>query len=246
MTTVLDVYDFIDGFAPFASQMEFDNSGLQCGDFAAGVAIAMVCLDVTPGVIAQAASARCGLLVAHHPVLFHARKQLLSNDPAWLLARHGMACIASHTPLDCCAGGVNDLLARRLRLGEPQRLGALLRLCTLPEPLTAKALAGMLAERFAALVRYCDAGPVTTVALCGGQGCHFLEDVYGRADAFLTGDASHHDFLDAARHGLTLLAAGHYETESPIIPALAERLRAAFPAVEWHIADEYGAIEYAL
>jgi len=226
--------------------MEFDNSGLQCGDFASAVASAMVCLDVTPQVIEQAARVNCELIVAHHPVLFRARKQLLSHDPAWLLAWHGMACIASHTPLDCCAGGVNDLLAERLGLGAPALLTPLIRLCTLPEPLTTKALADLVAQKLNTPVRYCDAGkPITQVALCGGEGCHFLGEVYGLADAFLTGDAGHHDFLDAAQQDLSLIAAGHFETEIQIVPALAEKLRTAFPDVRWHIAEEHGVLYHA-
>jgi len=253
MTSVRDVYDFLDALAPFASQMEFDNSGLQCGDFQSAVQQGLVCLDVTPGVIEQAVQANCELIIAHHPVLFHARKQLLSRDPAWLLARHGLACIASHTPLDCCEGGVNDLLAGRLSLGKITKLNDLIRLITLPEPFTAKALADIASQKLSAPVRYIDAGkPISTIALCGGLGCHFLDDIYGRADtqgvidAMLTGDADHHNFLDAAQNGMTLLAAGHFETEIHIVPALAQRLRAAFPAVQWHIANEYGAIQHAV
>jgi len=232
--------------------MEFDNSGLQCGDIEAPVERAMVCLDVTPRVIEQAARADCGLIVAHHPVLFRARKQLLSHDPAWLLARHGMACIASHTPLDCCAGGVNDLLEEQFDLGEIARLGDLIRLCTLPEPLTAKAFADLVSRKLGATVRYSDAGkPIRKIAICGGEGCHFLDEVYAHADAkgvpdaFLTGDAGHHDFLEAAQHGLSLIAAGHFETEIQIVPALAQRLRGAFPDVKWHIAEEHGVIRHA-
>jgi len=232
--------------------MEFDNSGLQCGDFDTFVRQGLVCLDVTPEVIAQAARLQCELIVAHHPVLFRARKQLLSHDPAWLLARHGIACIASHTPLDCCAGGVNDLLAEALDLSEPAPLTPLIRLCSISEPLSAKVFAELVSQKLGAPVRYRDAGaPIRKIAICGGEGCHFLEEAYGRADAegvpdaFLTGDAGHHDFLDAAQHGLTLLAAGHYETEILIVPALAEKLRAAFPSVIWHIANEYGGLQYA-
>ena len=246
MTSVLDIYDFLDSIAPFDTQLAFDNSGLQTGDFDTPVKSAMVCLDVTPQVIEQAVRAGCNLIIAHHPVLFHARKQLLSIDPAWLLARHGMACIASHTPLDRCAGGVNDLLAGLLGLGEPMLLSPLVRLCTLARPLSAKALAGLVSQKLDTPVRYSDAGaPINKIAVCGGQGCHFLDEIYGHADAYLTGDAGHHDFLDAAQHGLTLLAAGHYETEILLIPSLAEQLRAAFPGVKWHIADEYGAIKHA-
>jgi len=245
MTSVRDIYNYIDSFAPFQSQMEFDNSGLQTGDFACPVRRGLVCLDVTPAVAAQAARANCELIVAHHPVLFHACKQLLSNDPAWLLARHGIACVASHTPLDICAGGVNDLLAQRLGLAFT-RLTPLIRLCALPKPMMAKALAGYISQRLDARVRYSDAGtPIANLAICGGQGCHFLDEVYGHADAFLTGDAGHHDFLDAAQHGLSLFAPGHFETEIQIVPALEQRLRTAFPGVQWHTAKEAGAISYA-
>jgi dinuclear metal center YbgI/SA1388 family protein len=251
MIYVRNIYNFLDSFAPFASQAD-DNSGLQIGDFASPVERAMVCLDVTPSVIDQAAQARCELVVAHHQVIFHARRQLLSGDPAWLRARHGMACVASHAPLDCCPGGVNDLLAARLGLGEITQLSDLIRLIALPEPLTAKALADCVSQKLDARVRYIDAGgPISAVAVCGGGGCHFLGELYGRADAqgvidaFLTGDAGHHDFLDAAQHGLALLAAGHFETEIHIVPALAEKLRKAFPEVRWHIANEYGVLKYA-
>jgi len=169
----------------------------------------------------------------------------VSHDALRLLARHGIACVASHTPLDICAGGVNDLLAQKLGLAFT-RLTPLIRLCALPKPMTAKALARYISQRLDAPVRYSDAdAPIAILAICGGQGCHFLNEVCGHADAFLTGDAGHHDFLDAAQHGLILFAAGHFETEIQIVPALEQRLRAAFPEVQWRIANEYGGIIYA-
>jgi len=242
MTFVRDIYDFLDRAAPFASQMEGDNSGLQIGDFTQQVRRCMLCLDITPGVVAQAAQTSCELIVAHHPVMYTPRRQLLSSDPAWLLARHGIAAIASHTPLDRCPGGVNDVLAQTLDLGEVDPSTEMYRLCRLPEPVTAKALAAQVKERLSAAVRYCDAGKIiTTVAVCGGNGGGFLEEIAGLADAFVTGEAKHSDFLQAEAMGITLLAAGHFETEAPVIPALAVWLREAFPAVAWHIANEYGA-----
>lgn len=246
MTYVRDVYDFLNQIAPFAMQMDFDNSGLQTGSFLMPVTHAMVSLDASPGVIEQAAAAGCELIVAHHPVLFRARKQLLDHDPAWLLAKHGLACIAAHTPYDMCAGGVNDVLAQHLALGETTQIGALLRVCTLPQPMTAAELSGIVKQRLGAPVRYCDAGkPIQTVALCGGLGGTFLLEVCGHADAYLTGDADHHNFLDALQHGISLFAAGHYETEIIAVSALAQRLQAAFPAVEWHTAEETSVVTYA-
>ena len=44
--------------------------------------------------------------------------------------------------------------------------------------------------------------------------------------------ASHHHALDAARLGLSLVAAGHYATEFPAMAVVAQRLRAALPELE--------------
>lgn len=245
MIFVGDVYDFLDSRASFSSQMEFDNSGLQTGSLSQELRRGMVCLDVTKEVIAQAEQAGCELIVAHHPVLFRPRRQLRSDDPAWLLARHNISCIASHTPLDACEGGVNDVLAAQLGLGETERLGPFARLCKLEKPLTAKDLAALAAEKLGAMTRCCDAGRlIRRLAVSSGSGCHILGEIDGLADALLTGDADHHAFLEAAQQGLSLVAAGHFETEILMIPVLIQWLREAFPAIAWLAAKEWNVIHY--
>jgi len=241
MIFVRGIYDYLDCVAPFATQMEGDNSGLQTGDFAQQVQHAMLCLDITPGVIAQAVAAECELIISHHPVLFCARKQLLSHDPAWLLVRHGITAIATHTPLDKAKGGVCDTLAAQLGL-VPEPSDELFRLCKLPKAMVANELAALVKQRLNVPVRYCDGGQeITTVALCGGSGGGFLAECYGRAQAYITGEVKHSDFLDAANHGITMVTAGHFETEVLVVPVLAAWLREEFPAVQWHIAKEQGA-----
>ncbi len=54
----------------------------------------------------------------------------------------------------------------------------------------------------------------------------------GEIDAFITGDASHHNFLDCVQQGITLIAAGHYETEIVVVPVLVKKLQAQFPDIE--------------
>ena len=48
------------------------------------------------------------------------------------------------------------------------------------------------------------------------------------ADCLLTGEARHHEALLAKRLGIALLAAGHFETEWPVVQVLADRLRGRF------------------
>ncbi|MDR2525680.1 MAG: Nif3-like dinuclear metal center hexameric protein [Oscillospiraceae bacterium] len=242
MTLAADLLAWLDSFAPLTTQLEFDNSGLLVGDAAQAVTRVLLTLDVTQATVSQAEQMGAELILAHHPVIFRARKQLLRGDPAWELARRGIACIGWHTPLDSAAGGVNDALALALgweTIPLPNAPECGVRLAQL-EAKSAEALAAYIGGKLNAHVRFCDAGqPITRVALCGGAGGIFLPEVIrAGATAYLTGDADHHLFLDARQAGLSLLAAGHYETESPLLPALAARLGVAFPALQIQLSEE--------
>ncbi len=69
---------------------------------------------------------------------------------------------------------------------------------------------------------------VRRVAVCGGSGSQLLDAaIRNNADAFVTADVSYHTFHDA--HGrITLVDAGHYETEQPVVPVLASRVKQHF------------------
>ena len=74
---------------------------------------------------------------------------------------------------------------------------------------------------------------IARVAVCGGAGALLLGDVLAAgADAYVTSDVRHHEFLDAAARGLALLDAGHGATETPGMRALARLLPARLPGVE--------------
>ena len=236
MTTVQEIYDFLNQLAPFASQMEWDNSGLVIGGPAQEVRRAVVCLDISSEV-----PEHVDLIISHHPVIFQARKSFTNPlDPAMALLQRGIAAIAFHTNYDSCPGGVNDILAARLGLQDVELLPNGVRVGTVA-PISLQDFAKFVgAKLHCDVVRYRaanDENLIRKVAVCGGAGCSFLPDIYEKADVYLTGDAGHHDFLDAAQNGIALMAAGHYHTEIIAMPPLLERLRAAFPAVEWEMLD---------
>ena len=57
-----------------------------------------------------------------------------------------------------------------------------------------------------------------------------MRDALARGcDTYVTADVKYHQFLDAAELGLNLIDADHFCTENPVMPVLAEKLRAAFP-----------------
>lgn len=241
MTTVQDIYQDIDSFAPFQTQMSFDNCGLQAGDPQAEVHSVLLALDITPAVVEEAVQKSAQLIVSHHPVIFNPLRTLMAGTVPYLLAQHGIAAVCAHTNLDLAPGGVNSCLAERLMLTNVQKLAV-------DEPsCLAAALCGRTARsfspnEFAAFVKkklkcdglfYTDGGrPVRKVGLCSGAGCDYLRDAAENGcQAFVTGEAKHHELLDAGNLGVTLVAAGHYFTEDVVIDPLTERLKKQFPGI---------------
>lgn len=255
MTTAGDIYRFIDGFAPFRTAMDFDNPGLLVGDENTEVTTVVLSLDITPEVVREASELGAQLIVSHHPVIFHPLKKLNTASVPYLLASHSIAAICAHTNLDMAPGGVNDCLAGLLKLKNVRML------CENSASGLAEALCGETdreygPREFAEFVRdalgceglrYTDGGrPVTSVGLCGGGGADYL---YGAAQtgcqAFVTGECKHNIFLDAESLGVTLVAAGHFETEDPVIPALMQRLAERFRDVDFIRSHEvHGPVHY--
>ncbi len=83
------------------------------------------------------------------------------------------------------------------------------------------------------------AGPtdreVATVAVCGGSGASLLSAAAG-ADVFVTGDVKYHEALEAAAAGLTMVDAGHFATERPVVEALVAHLTACAADGGWNVA----------
>ena len=67
---VKEIYDFIDSFAPFSTQCEWDNSGLLIGNPDNEITKIGFSLDADISVINEAAENGCNLIIAHHPVIF--------------------------------------------------------------------------------------------------------------------------------------------------------------------------------
>lgn len=233
MITVGSIYDFLDAKAPFSSAEEWDNPGLLAGDRETKVTRILVCLDITRQVVEEAVRSGAELIVSHHPVIFSPLKRLPADAVPYLLARAGLSAICAHTNLDRAPGGVNDLLAARLGFQQVTTAeDGLCRLATLPEPWDGRKLAETAARRLRTPVR-CRPGtaPITRILLCGGAGGEELLPLCRQADAVITGELKHHEWL-AFPEKLTLIDAGHYATEICMVEGMAAWLRETFPALE--------------
>lgn len=236
MARVSDFFTYIDSLSPFSMQEKWDNSGMLVGDENKEVTRAAVVLDITKEAVEYAGQIGAELIISHHPVIFKAQKNFLKGNIAYEIASAGISAICAHTCLDCADGGVNDVLADILGLENVEIFPCeecedMVRVGVLPEAMSCEELAFSLKESLGGSIRYCESGKmVESVAICGGSGCSFKDDIIKAGiDAYITGDAGHHDFLDCKEAGLALFAAGHYETENPVVSALANRLRVQFP-----------------
>lgn len=67
---------------------------------------------------------------------------------------------------------------------------------------------------------------IKKVAMLNGVGNKFISAArFAGADVLVTGDMQYHEMVDAVEAGLTIIDAGHYASESIMIPALAEYIR---------------------
>lgn len=251
MARICDIYDIINSAAPFDSQMAFDNSGLLVGDRATEVTRALLCLDITREVIDEAAGMNANLMISHHPVIFDPMRSMSSQDPAYLLAKNGIAALCCHTNLDLSpVCGVNVALANRLGLRNirPEEVfgeDCVLYSGELEQPMAPEEFALYVKGRLSAgAVQLIPGdGMVKRVFMCSGAG----EDDYPSyaamrgGDAYLTGEMKHHVALEARKTGLTCVVAGHYETERVFAEYLAAYLKKRVPDTGFIVSKAEGA-----
>lgn len=115
------VIEAIETLSPPALAEPWDKTGLQVGDPAQAVSRALLCIDLTEPVVAEAARRKAELIVAYHPVIFSPLTRLTAEHwkPRLLaeVVRKGIAVYCPHTALDAVAGGLNDWLAEGLGAG---------------------------------------------------------------------------------------------------------------------------------
>lgn len=256
MTTVQDIHDFLKTLAPEEYAYDWDHVGLLCGHAGHPVTRVLVALDPFSVACREAKAFGAELLLTHHPAIWslsavndttEAGRNLL------FLIENGIAALNAHTNLDRAPGGVNDCLAARLGLSDvsvlqPDGLDAegraygLVRVGSCEETTPAALAAHVRTVLRCPGLRYVvGRSPIRRVAVGGGACAGELETVAAAGcDAFVTADVKYNQFADAAALGLTLVDAGHFETENPVCAELAERLRAAFPDVEVRVSQKHG------
>ena len=250
MATTADILKYIESIAPPYMAQSWDNVGLLCGRREKEVKKILVALDPFRNVIEEAIAEKADLIVTHHPLIFRDKLMAVNEDTETgrnllTLIEHGIAAINAHTNLDLANGGINDVLARTLGLSgitvitpegsdDEGRPYGLLRCGTVE----AQPLDAFLARVKAALgcdgLRYVNPSDTVRKVAVGGGSCAdgMYEALAAGCDTFVTADVKYNQFRTAYEIGLNLIDAGHFHTENPTMPILAQKLQREFPAVE--------------
>lgn len=122
---IRELINVLEQAAPTAYQESYDNAGLLTGSSTWNCKGVLVTLDCIEATVEEAIQKGCNLIVAHHPILFKAVRQLTGKDyiqkTLIKAIKADIAIYAIHTNLDNVLAGVNKKIADLLEL-QDQRI----------------------------------------------------------------------------------------------------------------------------
>lgn len=221
----------IGDYGPQGLQVETDNETIE----RIGLAV-----DVSPAIVEAAAAWGADMLLVHHGILWRSVERIAGplGQRVRLMMKHGVNLYAAHLPLDAHPEvGNNALLAQMLDVQvadwwcvpKDTPVGVFGPVKT-AVPLTQ--FVEQLDSQLNVKSRVLAHGPeqVKNVAIISGFGADQAAAAREMgADTFVTGETSHANYWTAADHGLNIIYAGHYATETVGVKALGQ-----------HLADKFG------
>lgn len=237
MTKVADVVKVMKDLAPVELAQSWDNVGLIIGNTEREVHKILVMLDFDEQGMKEALEVSADMIITHHPAIMN--KLSTITDPLYLnLIENKISLCSMHTNLDSADQGVNQVLAEALGLYDIETVdfdGLFGRTgyvdeCTLGEFIQTVKLALDIEH-----VRYVGSkrNTISKVAVVGGGGAEFIPNAkVAGCDVYVTADIKYHQAHQAQKIGLSVIDAGHFETENPVIHKVARHLRSNFEDVE--------------
>ena len=240
-----EVLAVLERLAPLQFAEAWDNVGLLVEPTAEAVPLddALLTIDLSDDVVAEADALGAKLVIAYHPPVFQGLKRLRSSQPN---ERVVMRCVAAgitvfspHTALDAAPNGVNAWLTSAFGAGSrgpcvpsvaDGRYGQG-RFVHLDEPislsdavLAVKQQLGVPQLRVAAADAHASDAPVIgRIAVCAGAGGSLFEKLSGY-DLYVTGEMRHHDVRARALGGSSVILSEHTHTERGFLTVLARLL----------------------
>ncbi len=236
MTTVKNIYDFINSIAPYNTQEDWDNSGHLVGDFRKSVTKVVMALDTTKSVCDFASDVNADLVLTHHPIIFSGLKSVHCDSAVYKLVNNDIAHLCAHTNFDIAKEGINHNLAQILELKNITPIeNSFIAVGELENAMSMDDFAEYVNEKLNCHgIRYTDSDRIIKKVSVGGGACgEFVNLAKSYSDCFVTGDLKYHEMLDAYENDFPVISAGHYETENVPFMMLKSKLQAVFTDVEF-------------
>lgn len=249
-TKVQNIINYMENIAPEVLKEDFDNVGLMVGSKEKEVNRVLLALDCTKEVLGEAIDNNCDMIITHHPLIFRKPSRIISEDLIGSkiidLIKNDISLYSSHTNLDSAKDGINKTIVEMLGfssneiiekskvsnfneagLGRIVRLDNETKLIDLIE--TVKKVLNIKALR---VVKGSDS--VSTIAIINGSGQDFIgEAVKLGADCIITGDTTYHFASDYKELGVSIIDAGHFNTEWLVFLNVLKGLENEFENIEF-------------
>ena len=202
---------------------DWDNVGLQIGTLDKDISKVLLTLDITDEVIDEAVNEQVDLIIAHHPLIFSAIKNIKTNTYQGKiiekLIKNDITLYIAHTNFDISNYGMDSMLANMLGLEnlenlddvtDNEGLGKIGTISKTPMSEYIKQVKDVFSVDHVRFIGDLNKD-VTRVAISGGSGSsNMFNAVNKKADIFITGDISYHKALDAKSLGINTLDIGHH------------------------------------
>lgn len=236
MYSAKELYQALNQAFPSSLSCKWDNDGAMCmSDPERPIQKVLLTLDVTQASVDHAIKTGCDAIVSHHPLIFSPMRSINGCDVKsrviTKLMRGGISAFSFHTRLDAVSGGVNDVLCRLLGIEDAEDFLdegiPLARIGTVPsckaidlaqkirDTLGAQGVTVTLPEK-----------EITKVVVVGGGGKDLIDSAIDSfADCLITGEVSYNAQLDASDSGLSIICAGHFFTENPVLSFIEKKIK---------------------
>ncbi|MDE7191093.1 MAG: Nif3-like dinuclear metal center hexameric protein [Clostridia bacterium] len=219
MPKVKDIIEIIESKAPLRYMLEFDCAGLNVGDMKDEVKGILLAQNVTYSTIEECLQVGANLLITHHPCVFGEEPDEYMQRLVAKAKEYGVNLYSCHTNLDCCDGGLNDFVAKKLGMQNVSVIDGCARQGDI-KPVWLRDLAEQVGKALADdCVKYVGDGEkiIKKVALCTGAGARDEELVLiakdNGVDCIIGGESKLSIALMAKDLGVGVIDVGHFTSE---------------------------------
>lgn len=233
MTKLNAIVKFLDKELKIRSIKDFSKNGLQVRA-SENINKVGLSVDACMDVFQKAEKLNCDLIIVHHGLFWKKSKEpapAIKKKIAYL-KKNKISLYGVHLPLDKHKKYGNNVLLFRLLNAKPKELfGGVGYIGQLERPRSIDSIAGELERKLKTRCMVWKFGKnnIKKLAIISGGGKDYLpEAIRKKVDLFITGEVSHGTFRIASDSKMSVIAAGHYKTETIGVKALGQLLEKKF------------------